>query len=87
MLLFRAAPKNPVKAYREATGAGLLVRAINQTRKMYVTPGAGAVRIAVSNWCTGLGTIHEEGKEKSDFDVVAEVLLSVVESPPPWATS
>jgi glutamate/tyrosine decarboxylase-like PLP-dependent enzyme len=84
VLLFRAASTNPVRSYRKAAGAGVLIRAINETRKVQVTPGPGGVRIAVSSWCTGLKTVLDDGKEKSDFDILVEVLLSVVESPPHW---
>ncbi|KAF8585064.1 PLP-dependent transferase [Ramaria rubella] len=84
MLLFRAASTNPVKTYRDEGGATLLVRAINESRKVQVTPGAGAVRIAVSNWCTGLYTATEGGREKGDFDILVEVLLGAIENPPAW---
>ena len=87
ILLFRAASTNLVHAYRGPAGAGLLVKAINETRKIQVTPDAGAVRIAVSNWCTGLETVIQDGTEKGDFDIVVEVLLGVVESPSRWASS
>ncbi|KAF8516439.1 hypothetical protein BU17DRAFT_67449 [Hysterangium stoloniferum] len=84
MLLFRASAGNPVQAYCEPGGSATLVRALNETRKIQVTPGLGAVRIAVSNWCTGLQTVNENGMEKGDMDIVAETLLAVVEHPPTW---
>ena len=93
MLLFRAAvSSNPVGAYTGPDGSALLVRAINETRKVQVTPGAGAgaVRIAVSNWSTGLETSMRNGDgdgevvEMGDFDIVVDVLLGVVERPPAW---
>ncbi|KAF8490899.1 pyridoxal phosphate-dependent transferase [Gautieria morchelliformis] len=87
MLLFRAASSNPVKPYVDTGGAALLVRAINDTRKVQVTPGAGAVRIAVSNWCTGLQAVKDGQMEKSDLEIVIDVLLAIVEHPPTWISS
>lgn len=65
MVLFRAASTNPVEEYRRDAGA--LVRAINGTGMMMVTPGPGGVRMAVSNWMTG----------ERDFGRVVEVLVGV----------
>ncbi|CEL56909.1 hypothetical protein RSOLAG1IB_08187 [Rhizoctonia solani AG-1 IB] len=76
IVLFRAksdcgagvyAPENP-------SGSSTLVSAINETRKIYVTPsagsdGVGAIRLAVSNWMTGLG---------DEFEVTTGVLEEVM---------
>lgn len=52
----------PLSSSKIGTGAEL-ADAINNTRKMYVTGtkwrGRGAVRLAVSNWRTGLGGDEE----------------------------
>lgn len=59
-------------------GSSLLIKAINATRKMYVSPGRdGAARLAVSNWMTGLRT-DEDGK--NDFEIVVNTLRSVMQS-------
>lgn len=85
MLLFRARKtSNPVRAYTAAGGSGILVKALNDTKKIQVTPGENAVRIAVSNWATGL---EATTTSKGDFDILVESLLSVVENPPQWVMS
>lgn len=84
MLLFRAGVRNPIKAYHGGHGSVALIKAINDTRKMQVTPGQGegAVRIAVSNWSTG---VFESEEGKGDFEMVVETLKGIVEGPPAWA--
>ncbi|KAB5590679.1 hypothetical protein CTheo_5875 [Ceratobasidium theobromae] len=81
VVLFRAKDDCEIDMYapHHPTGSAALVNAINQTRKMYVTPsvgsdGRGAIRIAVSNWMTGLS---REG-EMDDFQVVTNVLEGVM---------
>ncbi|KIJ45920.1 hypothetical protein M422DRAFT_29566 [Sphaerobolus stellatus SS14] len=84
IVFFRAAEANPVKAYQGPHGGAALIKAINGTNKMQVTPGPiGGVRLAVSNWSTGLYTEKAtDGTEKGDFEIVVETLLKVVEDPP-----
>ena len=53
-----------------------LVHAINATRKLYVSPAKNAVRIAISNWMTGL-TVGGNGVDM-DFEIVIEALSSVM---------
>jgi glutamate/tyrosine decarboxylase-like PLP-dependent enzyme len=76
VVLFRAREGCGVKAFEGAGGGAALMNAINETRLMYVSPGTGgAVRLAVSNWMTGLGG---EAKGKGDFEIVTEVLEGVM---------
>jgi glutamate/tyrosine decarboxylase-like PLP-dependent enzyme len=84
VILFRAKDDCGVGMYapRNPTGSSALVSAINETRRMYVTPsvgsdGRGAVRIAVSNWMTGL----RRGEEVNDFEVVIGVLEEIMVRP------
>ncbi|GJJ15358.1 hypothetical protein Clacol_009634 [Clathrus columnatus] len=89
MLLFRARKgTNPINAYTTASpsGSANLVKAINESKKMQVTPGDNAVRIAVSNWSTAIAGSGDDHL-KEDFDIVVETLLSVVENPPKWVSS
>jgi hypothetical protein len=86
VVLFRAKDVEGVPAiYRRSTytgkgesqgaAAAALVRDINATGMMYVSPGAyegGAVRMAVSNWMTGLNDL---GK---DIRTVKQVLKQVM---------
>ena len=60
-----------------STQAGLpqLIQAINSTRRMYVSPGAGGIRLAVSNWMTGL---RQDDEGKGDLEIVTETLKSVM---------
>jgi glutamate/tyrosine decarboxylase-like PLP-dependent enzyme len=57
----------------------VLRQMINQTGKMYVTQTIwrrrGAIRLAVSNWMTGLK--HETGED--DFEIVVKVLTEAGE--------
>ncbi|KAH7337233.1 pyridoxal phosphate-dependent transferase [Rhizoctonia solani] len=76
IILFRAKSNCGVDAYgpKNPTGSSTLVNAINETRRIYVTPsvgsdGLGAIRLAVSNWMTGLG---------DEFEVVIGVLEEVM---------
>ena len=82
ILLFSAIPDCEVDAYQpgKPSGGATLVKAINDTRKMYVSPASGgAVRIAVSNWMTAL----DEGQKTSDYDIVVQVLTQVMTNPTP----
>ncbi|KAF8319744.1 PLP-dependent transferase [Clavulina sp. PMI_390] len=75
VILFR--PRSGSPLYHPTQGSMSLIQAVNQTRKMYITPGVGgAARLAVSNWMTGLRT-NEEGK--SDFDIVTDTLREVMQ--------
>ncbi|KAI9346964.1 pyridoxal phosphate-dependent transferase [Obelidium mucronatum] len=68
-------------------GNAKLVEAINGSRKVYVTGtvwgGRPAVRLAVSNWQTGInGDVsgyESDGNGDPDFEVVKSVLLNVCE--------
>jgi glutamate/tyrosine decarboxylase-like PLP-dependent enzyme len=77
ILLFRARESCSLEAFRPSTEnhEKSLARAINVTTKMYVSPTEGAVRIAVSNWCTGT-RVDADGND--DFDVVVGVLKGVM---------
>jgi len=59
-----------------------LVKRINGSGKIYVSAtswaGKGAVRIAVSNWMTGL---ERSGDGKGDMEIAKEVLSAVVGEP------
>ncbi|CAE6461896.1 unnamed protein product [Rhizoctonia solani] len=76
IILFRAKSGCGVDVYalKNPVGSSMLVNAINETRRIYVTPsvgsdGLGAIRLAVSNWMTGLG---------DEYDVVVKVLEEVM---------
>jgi hypothetical protein len=66
----------------DGLGSSRLVRAINDTRRLYVSPARNAVRIAVSNWMTGLppspSPLHNNSINKDDFEIVTEALVSVM---------
>jgi hypothetical protein len=76
IVLFRATANTPYPP-SDPTSAIRLTRAINATRRIYVSStqwrGQGAVRIAVSNWRTGKRE-GAEGNEDVDLDIVKEVL-------------
>ncbi|CAO1612999.1 unnamed protein product [Jaminaea pallidilutea] len=80
VVLFRPnAETCTVEAFRDTEqGSNRLVSAIKATRKVYVSPtmwaGRGAVRIAVSNWRTGL-----EGKSASESQGDSRALAESVE--------
>jgi hypothetical protein len=62
----------------------LLAAETNGSREMYVTGtkwmGRGAVRLAVSNWRTGLQEGEQGGgKGESDLEVVQRVLRAIAE--------
>ncbi|CUA77030.1 hypothetical protein RSOLAG22IIIB_06466 [Rhizoctonia solani] len=76
IILFRAKSGCGLDVYasENPTGSSMLVNTINETRRIYVTPsvgsdGLGAVRLAVSNWMTGLG---------DEFEVTVGVLEEVM---------
>lgn len=77
VVLFRAHPRScPVEAFRDPKQGHLrLIEAINVTRKIYVSPGGycglGGVRLAVSNWLTGV-----DGD--ADLDTTIGVLTQVM---------
>ncbi|KAG9100247.1 hypothetical protein FS749_015885 [Ceratobasidium sp. UAMH 11750] len=74
VILFRAREGCSVPEFEGAAGGGRLIKAINETKKMYVSPGiGGTVRLAVSNWMTGLS-----GEGEEDFNIVVEVLEGVM---------
>lgn len=81
VILFRALDNHlvPEKFRLSPSNCGnpsaALVHAINRKRGIYVSPGAyrgGAVRIAVSNWITGL---EDDGE---DLRIVIETLTNVM---------
>ncbi|KEP49509.1 pyridoxal-dependent decarboxylase [Rhizoctonia solani 123E] len=76
IILFRAKSGCGVDVYalENPVGSSMLVNAINEARRIYVTPsvgsdGLGAIRLAVSNWMTGLG---------DEYDVAVKVLEEVM---------
>jgi glutamate/tyrosine decarboxylase-like PLP-dependent enzyme len=77
IVFFRAHPERcPVDCFKDAQSGHLrLIEAIKETRKIYVSPGSlngvGGVRIAVSNWSTGV-----EGDY--DYDVTTAALSHVM---------
>ncbi|KAF9517184.1 hypothetical protein BS47DRAFT_1389988 [Hydnum rufescens UP504] len=85
IVLFRARPGPLCPAIFSHTssdglGSSRLVRAINDTRRLYVSPSMNAVRIAVSNWMTGLPPAHSNSADKDDFDIVTAALIDVMTS-------
>lgn len=84
VVLFRPKDTDDVPtAYRRSThrgnkGTATLIRDVNATKKLYVSPGAysaddgGAVRIAVSNWMTGY---MDDG---ADLEAVKDVLRGLM---------
>ncbi|KAG8720320.1 hypothetical protein FRC09_009763 [Ceratobasidium sp. 395] len=76
VILFRAREACGILEFEGGHGGANLIKAINGTRKMYVSPGiGGAVRLAVSNWMTGLS-----GGGHGDFDIIVEVLEGVMQT-------
>ncbi len=77
IVLFRASESCPIPSFRPSNpqGSTLLAQAINKTRKMYVSPAEGAVRIAVSNWSTGLG---KDQNGHTDLEIVVDTLKQVM---------
>ncbi|KAG8704049.1 hypothetical protein FRC09_003801 [Ceratobasidium sp. 395] len=74
VVLFRAREGCGILELEGGLGGANLIKAINRTRRMYVSPGiGGAVRLAVSNWMTGLSGGHE------DFNIIVEVLEGVMQ--------
>lgn len=78
VVFFRAHPVNcPIESFKGKSGHLSLVHAIKQTRQVYVSPGSlgefGGVRIAVSNWSTGLNG-------DNDFEITTTALLQVMQS-------
>jgi glutamate/tyrosine decarboxylase-like PLP-dependent enzyme len=77
IVLFRSSPKSPYPP-TNPNGNDDLTKAINDTRKMYVTStrwrGEGAVRLAVSNWQTGV--TDPEGVDEN-LEIVKSVLEEV----------
>jgi hypothetical protein len=99
IVLFRARATCPIPSFRPGPNnprASInLLEAINSSGKMYVSPGAnGALRLAVSNWMTGLYTQSEGGvprlnieigdetpspKSMDDFEIVTRVLWDIMQ--------
>jgi len=74
IVLFRARKGS---ALYEPNSSSKLIKAINGTRKIYVSPGkGGAARLAVSNWLTGLRK-DEEGR--GDFEIVIDTLRRIMQ--------
>lgn len=88
ILLFRPHPLTcPRKDFIDPIqGSNRCIDAIKQTRRMYVSPtvwnGRGAIRIAVSNWRTGLedaaGRRVDNVEESEDWRIVTETLRQVM---------
>lgn len=90
ILLFRPHPLTcPNQRFISDTSA--FIDAVKATRKVYISPttwhGVPAVRLAVSNWRTGLegaqggakeGEIVENIEESEDYRVTVETLKSVM---------
>ena len=84
VVLFRArAGAAPAAYLHPSHGSPLLCKAINMTRRMYTSPtmyqGVAAVRIAISNWGTGLpldGGV-EDDDHQGDGNLDAEELNKV----------
>jgi glutamate/tyrosine decarboxylase-like PLP-dependent enzyme len=77
VVFFRAHPKTcPIESFKGKSGHLSLIQAIKETRKIYVSPGSlddiGGVRIAVSNWATGLNG-------NKDFDITTTALMQVMQ--------
>lgn len=72
IVLFRPSANAPIQ-FRGEDGVTKLKEAINDTKRMYVTPtvwkGRRAIRLAVSNWRTRLDV---------DFDIVTAILDQVM---------
>jgi len=74
IVLFRAREGS---ALYEPNSSSKLIKAINDTRNIYVSPGkGGAARLAVSNWLTGLRN-DEDGR--GDFDIVIDALRRIMQ--------
>ena len=75
IVLFAPSPTSHLHA------SAVLAAAINGTREMYVTGtkwmGRGAVRLAVSNWRTGLAEGAGQEGQEGDLEVVKRVLEGV----------
>lgn len=92
VLLFAPRADCPIEAFREpTTGASRLIEAIKATRKIYVSPttwaGRSAVRLAVSNWRTGLegarggpkeGQVVDRIEDSEDYSVTIDTLREVM---------
>ncbi|KAI8854566.1 pyridoxal phosphate-dependent transferase [Chytridium lagenaria] len=80
IVLFAASECAPEVFRDEKTGGAKLAAAINALGKIYVTAtvwkGRSAVRIAVSNWRTGL-KVHDD-VDMDDFEVTTRVLRDVM---------
>lgn len=91
ILLFRPHPLTcPIPAFRNPlTGSDACIAALKATRAVYVSPtrwcGKGAIRLAVSNWRTGLedargGRVEVDRVEESwDWEVTVQTLKSVMQ--------
>lgn len=84
IVLFAPSPTSHLHASAQQSGkdaGAVLAAAINGTREMYVTGtkwmGRGAVRLAVSNWRTGLAEGAGQEGQEGDLEVVKRVLEGV----------
>lgn len=86
VLLFRPHPTRcPVPAFRDdALGASRCIAAIKRTGRVYVSPttwdGQGAIRLAVSNWRTGLERRRPGGREGEGMEAQYEEAQTIEES-------
>ena len=88
ILLFAPSPTSPPPFSHPSTGSKSLLLALNKTKEVYFTPtvwkGRGAIRMAVSNWATGItggagdGEGKGEGEGGRDWDILREVFERVV---------
>jgi hypothetical protein len=62
-------------SHPDGLASARLVQSINDSRCMYVSPAKNAVRLAVSNWMTGL---RRDVGGKDDFTIVTETLKRVM---------
>jgi len=78
IVLFRASESCPVEKFRPSTpdSGRELLHAINADREVFVTPGPnGTLRVAVSNWMTGLG-VNKEGL--TDLEITVRTLTKIM---------
>jgi glutamate/tyrosine decarboxylase-like PLP-dependent enzyme len=78
IVLFRSKQSCPVKKFRPSNSncGRELLSAINTDREVFLTPGPDStIRIAVSNWMTGLG-VNKDGL--SDMEILVKTLKKVM---------
>ena len=74
IVLFRAREGS---ALYEPNSSSKLIKAINDTRNIYVSPGkGGTARLAFSNWLTGL---RKDKEGSGDFEIVIDTLRRIMQ--------